>query len=578
MRPLRSARASFDDMRRRGKIRFAAHQRDQRLPLRLAFAHLGENRVHGGGLQFRDSRHILDVTLILMSLSEGLADDLRPSLRLGEDSAFGCVRDFLDHCGYTSEAAANRIGFAKLDHLAQYTLCDQAKRERNLRIRDPLNAAVKLFLCGQIMDEAQLSGLVPAEVLAAMEALGLVEREGAKLFSPVLLYPAHGLYLASDRYMNPDGSPVSTGHNFVFLALQRNATDFIASLPGTPCDTFLDLGSGCGVAGLWAANNLTTKVWSTDINPRATHFAEFNRRLNRIDNVTIGVGDLYEPVRDLRFDRIACHPPYAMTTKPGYIYADGGEDGEVLLRRVIEGAPAHLTPGGILTSFQVATDREGETLEQRVRGWLGEQNGEFDVAVMIDEYLEPLTYAAGAITNGVSAPGELAQVRDLFARLRVERIVYGAVFVRRHARPGIAPFTVRRVRSSQTTRPAITWMLDWEAAAAQPTRDSLLLGAQPQASPHAELNVRHRFRDGSLQPVDYTFRTAVPFNTVLAGRSWIAYLFSRSDGQLTGAELFERVAPHLPEGADQKYFLDALSALISGGFLEIDAFRPPTAV
>ncbi len=514
-----------------------------------------------------------------MSLETGITDDLRASLRLGEDSAFICVRDFLDLCGYTPEAAADRIGFARLDQLAQYTLCDQAKRERNLRIRDPLNAAVKLFLCGQIMEEAELSGLVLAEVLAAMEALGLIERDGSKVFSPVLLYPAHGLYLVSDRYMNPDGSPVSTGHDFVFLVLQRNASDFIASLPGTPCETFLDLGSGCGVAALWAAKNVAhntgSQVWATDINPRATHFAEFNRRLNRIDNVTIATGDLYEPVQDMRFDRIACHPPYAITTKPGYIYADGGEDGEVLLRRMIEGAPAHLTPGGILTSFQVATDRTGEPLEHRVRGWLGEHNSEFDVAVMIDEYLEPLTYAAGIINNGPSAPRELAYMRELFTRLRIERIAYGAVFVRRHPRPGLAPFTVRRVRSPQTTRPAIAWMLDWEAAAAQPERDALLLEARPQPSPHAELDVRHRVREGSLKPVDYTFRTSRPFDSVLNCRSWMAYLFSRCDGRRTGAEVFSEVASHLPDGADQKRFLDALAALISGGFLEIDGFRPP---
>ncbi len=513
-----------------------------------------------------------------MSLTTALADDLRPSLRLGDDAAFRCAREFLDQCGYTAEAAADRIGFARLDQLAQFTLCDQAKRERNLRIRDPLNAAVKLFLCGQIMDQAELGGLVPTEVLAALEALGLIERDGAMLFSPVLLYPAHGLYLASDRYMNPDGSPVATGHNFVFLVLQRNASDFIASLPGTPCDTFLDLGSGCGVAGLWAAHNVARQAWCTDVNSRATHFAEFNRRLNQIGNVAIAAGDLYEPVRGLRFDRIACHPPYAMTTKPGYIYADGGEDGEVLLRRMIQGAPAHLTPGGILTSFQVATDREEEPLEQRVRGWLGEQNSEFDVAVLIDEYLEPMTYAAGTIASGPSAPGELTHYQELFARLRVERIVYGAVFVRRHPRPGMTPFTTRRARSPQTTRPAIAWMLDWASAAAQPGRNALLLEARPQPSPHAELDVRHRVRDGSLKPVDYTFRTASPFDTVLNCRSWMAYLFSRCDGQRTGAELFAEVASHLPEGAGQKHFLDALSALISGGFLEIDGFRPPASV
>jgi hypothetical protein len=517
-----------------------------------------------------------------MSPKEGIADDLRPSLRLGEDSAFRRVREFLDQSGYTPEAAADRIGFARLDQLAQYTLCDQAQRARNLQIRDPLNAAVKLFLCGQLMDEEELSGLVPRDVLAAMEDLGLVERDGSKLFSPVLFYPAHGLYLVSDRYMNPDGSPVSTGHDFVFLVLQRNATDFIGSLPSSPCGTFLDLGGGCGVAALWAAKNVAnsafSKVWSTDINPRATHFAEFNRRLNQVDNLTLTIGDLYEPVRDLRFDRIACHPPYAITTKPGYIYADGGEDGEVLLRRMIEGAPAHLTPGGIFTSFQVATDRQGDHLEQRVRRWLGPENGEFDVTVMVEEYIEPMTYAAGTIQSGPTAPRELAYLRELFGRLRVERVVYGAVFVRRHPRPGMTPFTVRRVRSPKTTRATIAWMMEWEATAAQPERDALLLEARAEPSEQAELDVRHRVREGSLTPVKYTLRTDTPFDTVLNCRSWMAFLFSRCDGQRTGAELFTDVAASLPEGAGQKHFLDGLSALISGGFLEIEGFRPPAEV
>ena len=52
VRPLlQRARAGLDDVRRSGKIRLAAHQRDQTLALRLELAHLGEDRVDGGGAQ-----------------------------------------------------------------------------------------------------------------------------------------------------------------------------------------------------------------------------------------------------------------------------------------------------------------------------------------------------------------------------------------------------------------------------------------------------------------------------------------------------------------------------------------------
>src|SRR6266852_1222784 len=47
--------AGFHDMRGRREIRFAAHQRYQRLTLRLAFAHLRQNGIHRGRLERRNA-------------------------------------------------------------------------------------------------------------------------------------------------------------------------------------------------------------------------------------------------------------------------------------------------------------------------------------------------------------------------------------------------------------------------------------------------------------------------------------------------------------------------------------------
>ncbi|MGH9593489.1 MAG: methyltransferase, partial [Bryobacteraceae bacterium] len=279
-----------------------------------------------------------------------------PPLQLGDEAQFRLVREFLDGCGYTEPAAAERIGFERLDQLGQFQLCDHAKRDRNLLIRDPLGVVVKLFLCGQALDSAEVQEFVPEPVRAAMQGLGLTEEGSSHTISPVLLYPAHGLYLTSDRYMNPDASAVSTGSDFVFLVLQRNVTDFINFTPDSACETFLDLAAGCGVAALWAAKNFAGHAWSADITERATHFAEFNRRLNGIAHATVVQGDMYAAVAGLRFDRITTHPPYAMSPKSRYVYADGGEDGETLIRRAISEAPQHLAPGGILTCTSMASD------------------------------------------------------------------------------------------------------------------------------------------------------------------------------------------------------------------------------
>jgi len=72
-------------------------------------------------------------------------------------------------------------------------------------------------------------------------------------------------------------------------------------------DTVLDLGCGIGVIGLVASKLTKNSVILTDINTRAVEMAEKNTQ--GISNISILQGNLYEPVKDRKFDVILINVP-----------------------------------------------------------------------------------------------------------------------------------------------------------------------------------------------------------------------------------------------------------------------------
>ncbi len=79
-------------------------------------------------------------------------------------------------------------------------------------------------------------------------------------------------------------------------------------LPEKGC--VLDLGCGYGPVGISvAALNPDLHVVMVDVNERAVWLAKRNAKLNKIVNVEVRRGFLYEPVKNLEFDCILCNPP-----------------------------------------------------------------------------------------------------------------------------------------------------------------------------------------------------------------------------------------------------------------------------
>lgn len=154
--------------------------------------------------------------------------------------------------------------------------------------------------------------------------------------------------------------------------------------PGEAPLRILDLCTGSGCILLSLLHELRNAGGlGTDLSEEALEAARENAvRLGLQERAAFRQGDLWEPVGDERFDLIVSNPPYVPTdviptlepeVRCGEPYAalDGGEDGLVFYRRILEEAAGHLKPSGIIiveSGFDEAAQIAALMQDQKLRG------------------------------------------------------------------------------------------------------------------------------------------------------------------------------------------------------------------
>lgn len=259
---------------------------------------------------------------------------------------FGTLRQYLQSIGFNEKSICSRLGIPQLPIL----LTRLRKGLAPLKDADELSLLIRLLLLGESVNREVLESCLPSTAVDALISLGSVipdAAQGNRLVGSIVLYPVGALFIVSDRWFAPDGKDYKAPDDIVYPAITPNTAEFMATLPVTPCDHFLELCSGTAAVAL-AASAYATHTWAIDITERSTEMAEFNRLLNGLDNVTILRGDLYQGVEGLTFDRIVAHPPYMPVLSKAQIFYDGGADGEQITRRCVEALPRFLKPGGRL--------------------------------------------------------------------------------------------------------------------------------------------------------------------------------------------------------------------------------------
>jgi SAM-dependent methyltransferase len=446
-------------------------------------------------------------------------------------------------------------------------------------VADALDVLLRVFLVGDSVSRDLLGGFIPSATREAMEALGILCVDPAhpeQCYSPVVLYPVQGLYIASDRWKNPDGSQAPTLKDYVFPAVHPLTHDFLELLPQSPCEKFLDLCSGTAIAALLASQRYARQSWAVDITERATQFGEFNRRLNQVSNSTVMQGNLYEPVSGIRFDRIVAHPPYVPSLEPGAIYADGGEDGEFVTRAVVQGLPRFLEPHGLFYCGTMGVEREGEPYEQRVRQWLGAEQSAFDVLFIAEWTHGPAQFAYRATRNKKGDWEMMDKWRAHLDRLKIKNLVHGLLIIQGKESERRA-FTVRHQKGERYGATEVEWLRNWETIRAKPSSVELLLGSRPVASPDLELRVVHTQHNGKLAPSTFTLKTAYPFTVEYECPAWVATLVGRCNGKTTALEHLEvgKRDKWIPLDMPNDQFAGVVGSLVSKGILEIAGFEPP---
>jgi ribosomal protein L3 glutamine methyltransferase len=122
----------------------------------------------------------------------------------------------------------------------------------------------------------------------------------------------------------------------------------------------LDLCTGGGSLAVLAARVFpNARIDAVDLSADALEVARRNVEEHGLaDRVTLIEGDLFEPLKDERYDLILANPPYVdaaavdafppeYAAEPRMAHA-GGPDGLDVVRRILKGAPDRLTPGGKL--------------------------------------------------------------------------------------------------------------------------------------------------------------------------------------------------------------------------------------
>jgi methylase of polypeptide subunit release factors len=291
------------------------------------------------------------------------------------------------------------------------------------RMEGPAAVAARIFLLHDPVRPAEAREALGD--LAPLRDAGLVEDGEGGLVSRIHLALAGDVYCFGDRpgLGGEAVMPICGGT----LELVR------AAMPASPVDGVLDLGCGAGAVGLLLAR-AARRVVATDVSTRAVSLTRLNAAVNGVANLEVRLGDLYEPVREQRFDRVAAHPPFVARPAgaAASTFVHGGSRGDELSLRILAGVAAHLAPGGRAVVSGDWPIVEGDGVDTRVRGATGD--GPVNVLVLqspsknLDEYCALLAAMEHRELGEAFARAAIAQ-RDHLERLGLRGVAMACVVV-----------------------------------------------------------------------------------------------------------------------------------------------------
>jgi methylase of polypeptide subunit release factors len=255
------------------------------------------------------------------------------------------------------------------------------------------NALVRLFLLGVTLDRNAATEALPTTFVDLAQRVGLISEEENRLIANVVVVPIGKVLFVSDTFR-----VLGSDERSEFIVPAKNsAADFLRRLTiRERVGTALDLGCGCGVHALLAAEHCDSVV-ATDISADAAAYTRFNARLNDIRNVDVLVGNLFEPVAGRGFDLILCNPPFIIGPTSDFTYRDNPMELDDFCKLIAREGATHLNEGGHMQMLSEWVETADQLARERVGEWV--EGLGCDTWVLRGVPKSPARYVAGRLTD-----------------------------------------------------------------------------------------------------------------------------------------------------------------------------------
>lgn len=476
------------------------------------------------------------------------------------------LRTFFEEAGYTELNLRKYLGAPELP----------SRHLRNLpRLLDRtsahtvLNALLRWFWLGLAQPGADVTPVVPPDFLSLLLNSGLLNADEDSFISMAMVLPVDGFLVASDH-------PIAIENHESDLVLWPNPTSKFLNRFAVRRHSraTLDLGTGGGILSLSAARH-SDEVIATDLNSRAVTFAQFNVRLNAIDNVEVLQGDCFAPVGDRRFDLILSNPPFFITPQTDYLFCENSMELDGLCRRLVKEAPDHLNEGGYMQMLCEWAQIAGQPWEERIAEWL-ESTG-CDAWVMKGLTQDPAEYAQHRIREtSQDSSGDAAMFdgyMNYYRQRGVEAIHDGLIVMRRRTGDNwVRIEEVPKTPNGDLSQLILTTFAAHDLVRAM-ENDEQLLATRPRLAASVRLEQICDQANGQWHAESLTLRLISGFPFHMTVQPLVAEFLATCDGSRTADEAIQSFAVTANAPLDQvrKECLTMIRKLIERGFIVVAA-------
>jgi predicted RNA methylase len=472
------------------------------------------------------------------------------------------LRQFLAEARYTEPHLRKTLVAAELP---SRQLRNHARLLDRTSESSQLDLLIRWFWVGIPQSRARSLSLVPEELLSLFLEAGLLELEGEDLKPLAMLLPIDDFIVASDH-------PSAFEQRQSDLVLWPNPTSKFLSrfTVQRRSRATLDVGTGCGILSLYASR-FSDSVIATDLNVRALSFAQFNARLNGIENIDVVPGDCFAPVPNRSFDLILSNPPFFITPNADYLFCNNSMDLDGLCRRLAKEAHSYLNEGGFMEMLCEWAQVKGQPWEERVAEWL--QDTGCDGWVMKGLTQDPEQYAQHRIREtSQDTSQDAAQYADYMTYYRqrgVEAIHDGLIVMRRREGQNFVRIEEVPPTPSGNLSDLILSTFAAHDLLQQNNTDEKLLALRPAMSEHVRLEQICTPQNDRWKAESLTLRLTSGFPFHVEMQPLVADFLAMCNGNRTAAEAIAEFQNKT--NADQQKVksecLDMIRKLVERGFM-----------